>query len=141
MKIKKVTNDDDFDLVLALDLQIFGKAEGGYTSLAELKNCDAWLIADGSLYVGYAVLKTTGTIAKLDRVGLHDCARGKGFQRKLIRLREQRAKELGYSEVVTYVSSYNIISLNNLIKAGYRAYEPPVRSAAEHFVYLKKELK
>jgi GNAT superfamily N-acetyltransferase len=65
--------------------------------------------------------------------------RGRGLQRKLIAIRERKAKRLGFT--ATYSDTYcNPHSSNNLIASGYRMFTPPVEYGAEGTCYWKKNL-
>ena len=49
--------------------------------------------------------------------------RGNGLQRRLLKVRERKARQLGWTSVITDTTD-NVPSANNLIKAGYRLFEP-----------------
>ena len=59
----------------------------------------------------------------LCRAGVLSHHRGQGLQRRLIRKRIRRARELGWKWLVTDTNE-NTISANNLIECGFRMYTP-----------------
>lgn len=88
---------------------------------------DLWLAKDSTgILVGYASLKLVdgGSTAFLSKSGVLWNARGQGLQKRFIRVRERRARELGLSTIITYTSSDNVPSINSLISCGYKNYQP-----------------
>jgi GNAT superfamily N-acetyltransferase len=83
-------------------------------------------------------LSTPGT-GYLKRAGVLKAYRGQGLQRKLITVRERKARKLGLDTMVTDTTD-NPPSANSLIKAGYRIFEPAYRWAFEHSLYWRKTL-
>lgn len=59
----------------------------------------------------------------LKRVGVLPAHRGRGLHARLTRVRESKAKRLGWSRIVTDTTD-NPASANNLFKAGYKMYTP-----------------
>lgn len=101
-----------------------------------------WIAYDDGQPVGFAGLKMT--IRWIDCGYLWRSAvlpeyRGRGLQVKFIRLRERKARELGWKYMITDTSS-NPASANNLIKCGYRIYEPSIEYGMTHTVYWRKVL-
>jgi GNAT superfamily N-acetyltransferase len=113
----------------------------------DFKIGDWWLAtstwADGSeelaAFAALAPSYSTPGAGYLKRVGVHPLHRGHGLQRRLLRVREARARKLGYSALVTDTTS-NIPSANNLIAAGFRLFQPKDPWAFEHSLYWKKDL-
>jgi GNAT superfamily N-acetyltransferase len=106
-----------------------------------------WILYDGVTPVGFAGLHPSsqwGGTGYLARAGVVKDYRGKGLQKRLIRVRERKARALGWSHLVTDTCG-NPASANNLIACGYRMYEPRTPWGIETTVYwikrLKKELK
>ena len=81
----------------------------------------AW---DGDELVGFASLtyEEEGT-GYLSRAGVRAGYRGKGAQRKLIRIREKRARELGLCWLTSDTYN-NPPSANNMIACGFHMYQP-----------------
>lgn len=59
----------------------------------------------------------------LNRAGVLSFHRGRGLQRRLIRVRIAKAKQLGYEYVFSDTHD-NVPSVNNLIECGFRLYDP-----------------
>lgn len=78
------------------------------------------------------------TTAFLALCGVAEDARGCGLQRRLIRVREQKAKALGVQRLISYTSADNVHSANNLIAAGYRLYVPRWEWGVAHANYFRK---
>lgn len=75
----------------------------------------------------------------LCRAGVRACARGKGLQKRLIRVRERKARSLGFRYAVT--DTYrNPASANSLIACGFRSYIPRNAWAHENCNYWRKTL-
>jgi GNAT superfamily N-acetyltransferase len=83
-------------------------------------------------------LATPGT-GYLKRAGVLKAYRGQGLQRKLITVRERKARKLGLTTMVTDTTD-NPPSANSLIKAGYRIFEPRDKWAFTHSIYWRKAL-
>jgi GNAT superfamily N-acetyltransferase len=102
-----------------------------------------WLAYLGGEPVGFAGLVPAATLDKgtgyLKRAGVLEGHRGQGLQLRLIRVREQRARRNGWHTLVTETTD-NPASANNLIKAGFRIFEPETRWAFQHSIYWRKKL-
>lgn len=59
----------------------------------------------------------------LYRAGVLPIARGNGYQKELIRLREEDMIKRGVTKSVTYTEPVSIASMKSLIDCGYRPYE------------------
>lgn len=102
-----------------------------------------WIAYDYDKPVGFAWL-VQSTLAKdvgyLKRVGVLPAYRGQGLQAKLLRVRERYAKRLGWKRCISDTAYHNIHSSNNLIRAGYTLFEPPVRWAFAQGLYWTKDI-
>lgn len=76
----------------------------------------------------------------LERAGVLPIANGNGLQRRMIRLRERWAQQQGAECVLTYVEARNYASLVNLLRCGFRFYEPAQPWGIEGGHYFRKEL-
>jgi GNAT superfamily N-acetyltransferase len=76
----------------------------------------------------------------LERAGVLPIANGKGLQRRMIKLRERWARKCGAECVLTYVEAQNYASLCNLVRCGYRFYDPAKPWGIECGHYFRKEL-
>lgn len=79
----------------------------------------------------------TGYLARSGVIPWH---RGRGLQRRLIRVREHKARGLGLVGMVTDTSPSNFASSNNMIRAGYELFEPSQPWSVPHALYWKKWL-
>jgi GNAT superfamily N-acetyltransferase len=107
---------------------------------------DQWLVDEGDWWlvledeeepVGFACL-TEGykhpDIGYLALAGVMPEARGHGLQRRLIAVREQRARELGRKRLLTYTRQ-NPHSTMNLIRCGFEIYQTQHTDWAEQRQY------
>lgn len=83
---------------------------------------------DDGTPMGYCGLKLlTGPnsgVAYLCRAGVLPEYQGQGLQKRMISVRERYAREQGCQAILTYTITENYASITNLIKSGYRFYEP-----------------
>ncbi|RLI46826.1 hypothetical protein DRO61_08760 [Candidatus Bathyarchaeota archaeon] len=108
----------------------------------DTNGADWWIVWDENHNpVGYCGVVLYGDFAVHKRCGVLPTARGQGLQKKMLRLRENFAKKKGAESIYTYVSVQNVISANNLIKVGYRVYNPEWRWGGDDFLYVEKKLK
>lgn len=101
-----------------------------------------WIVyGDDGQAVGFAGLQPyTDEIAFLCRAGVLKPYRFNGIHKRLIQVREAKARKLGFKYLVTYTSHSNVNSANNLVKRGYKLYEPAKRYGFADSYYLRKEL-
>ena len=102
-----------------------------------------WLAYDEGVPVAFAASKPSEQwtdAVYLSRCGVAPSHRGKGLQRRLIRVRELAARRAGVTWIVTDTRQ-NPASSNNLIKAGYLLYEPAKPWSFPDALYWKKNLK
>lgn len=86
---------------------------------------DWWIAFSDSGAVGFAGgYVTAQDTYYLSRAGVLPKARGKGLQRRMIRIRQKRARALGLAQAITYTILGNPESSNNLIRTGFRLYTP-----------------
>jgi GNAT superfamily N-acetyltransferase len=104
-----------------------------------------WLVYESEapkLPIGFCglteALATPGT-AYLKRAGVLRAYRGQGLQRRMITVRERKARRLGIAYMLTDTTD-NPASANSLIRAGYRIFEPAYRWAFNHSIYWRKDL-
>lgn len=102
-----------------------------------------WIGYDGAHAVAFAALHPSsqwGDAGYLSRAGVLPSHRGQGLQRRLLRVRERRARGLGLEWLVTD-TRMNPPSANNLIACGFRCFSPSKPWADEFTTYWKKGLK
>lgn len=91
------------------------------------------------VFCGLTEATVTPGTGYLKRAGVLRGARGHGLQRKLITVRERKARKLGLTAMITDTTD-NPASANSLIRAGYRIFEPSYRWAFNHSIYWRKTL-
>lgn len=86
-----------------------------------------WIVYHEGEPVGFAAMQPSSNWEKtgyLYRSGVLPDHRGKGLQKRLIKTREKKARELGWHTMVSDTTG-TVYSANNLIKAGYLLFDPP----------------
>lgn len=102
----------------------------------------AWLVYYNGDVVAFALLApsvTTPTGMYLSRVGVLEPYRGNGLQRRLIQVRERKARSLGKTVCLTDTTN-NVPSANSLIRSGYLLYRPDFPWAFPETLYWRKTL-
>lgn len=101
-----------------------------------------WLVYDRKEAVGFAGLVPSSMgfgIGYLKRSGVIHTHRGHGLQRRLLRVREAKAKREGWSTLITDTTD-NIHSANNLISAGFKLFRPEAPWGYQTSLYWRKDL-
>lgn len=104
-----------------------------------------WLVYEGDTrtnpmaFCGLTHAVATPGAGYLKRAGVLKAFRGQGLQRRLITVREKKARRLGLDTMLTDTTD-NPPSANSLIRAGYRIFEPHYRWAFSYSIYWKKDL-
>lgn len=101
-----------------------------------------WLMDHGPLHVGFACATPSLQHAKgiyLSRSGILPAYRGKGLQKRLIRVRLNWAKRSGYTVAVSDTTD-NHPSANSLIACGFKLYTPPIAYGYTRTLYWRKAL-
>ncbi len=78
-------------------------------------------------------------VGYLCRAGTRTAHEGQGLQKRLIRVRAAKARKIGWTHLITDTHD-NTISANNLIKMGFRLYEPKKPWSATGTLYFKLKL-
>ncbi|VTU32417.1 Acetyltransferase (GNAT) family protein [Variovorax sp. PBS-H4] len=102
-----------------------------------------WVVWLDKQPVGFAALRPCQghpTMGYLARAGVAPEHRGRGLQRRLIKVRENAGRRRGMAVMVTDTHLTNHASSNNLIRCGYRLYEPGGRWAFGDGLYWLKHL-
>ncbi len=103
---------------------------------------DWWIVYD-PMPVAFAGLQAsvrTDGAGYLCRAGVLPHARGKGLQRKLIRVRESEARKKGWVVLLSDTDPVNAYSMNSLINCGFQAFRPNIMwsSHGADWVYWRK---
>lgn len=83
--------------------------------------------------------QVNGNTVFLSRAGVQRRARGNGLQRRMINARVQWARSLGVDCVITYTVYDNHSSISNLLKSGFRFYNPSWRWAG-NVHYFRRDI-
>jgi RimJ/RimL family protein N-acetyltransferase len=127
--------EDELDEIQALDRATLPEAPPN-------EDTEWWGAWDGHELVGYAgarILPATGAYF-LSRAGVVETYRGRGLQKRLIRARVSRARQLLTPRAVTYTVPDNAPSANSLIACGFRVYAPASAFAGAGVVYWRRKL-
>jgi GNAT superfamily N-acetyltransferase len=101
-----------------------------------------WIAYHGSEPVAFAGLEASHSVADagyLCRSGVLPEHRGHGLQVRLLRVREAKARRLGWT-VLRSDTTDNIPSANSLIRAGFKLFAPAYPWAFADTLYWKKQL-
>jgi GNAT superfamily N-acetyltransferase len=101
-----------------------------------------WLAYADDLAVAFAGFQASArepTLGYLCRSGVVKPHRGHGLQLRLIKVRENKARKLGMTGMVTDTYD-NPASSNSLIRAGYKLYRPQFPWAFKEGLYWQKDL-
>lgn len=140
MRPVRIRSTEDLDTVARLDALCFPNET---LDAGVLEWSEWWLASWDGEPVAYAGLKSqdAGARAFLCRAGVIPAARGGGLQKALIDVRVARARRLGVPRVWTYVSAWNLKSMNSLIARGFRPYYTQYEAEPVNtFIYLQKHL-
>jgi GNAT superfamily N-acetyltransferase len=120
------------------DTSIRADFERGYWWL--VTDMDDWAMPYKAVaFCGFTFALHTPGAGYLKRAGVLKAYRGQGLQRRLITVRERKARTLGLTTMLTDTTE-NPPSANSLISAGYKTFEPAYRWAFQHSIYWKKDL-
>lgn len=139
LRIRQVDGGKKKDLLRRLHDECFGDS----APQIDTSYGHHWVAYSGADPVGFACLvKSTlaDDVGYLKRTGVKPEARGKGLQRKFIAVREAQARRNGWSQMITDTAFFNVQSSNNLIRAGYRLFEPGWRWGLQTGLYWLKDL-
>lgn len=101
-----------------------------------------WVVFDDTHPVAFASLTLSTQWADagyLSRAGVLPAYRGQGLQKRLIRVREKKARQLGLNWLVTDTTN-NPASANSLISCGYKTFTPSKPWGFEHSTYWMKRI-
>lgn len=133
-----IRRTEDLQAIVDLDKELITPA----MKETELAGATWWLAELEGAPVGYAGIKLIPGEGKafLCRAGVVEAARGKGLQKRLIRVRTRFAKSQGVLRCYTYVKDSNLASMRSLLSCGFRPYYFE-RGLENGFVYLENRPK
>lgn len=102
-----------------------------------------WGVFDGEKLVGYcgAYVHRPDNALYLYRAGVAEGCRGRGLQRRMVRVRVRYAAKLGVRGCYTYTTADNFASANNLIRCGFRLFGPARRWGGKSCLYWWRGMK
>jgi len=101
-----------------------------------------WIATEDGKDVGFAgLVRTVSWIdcGYLCRAGVVPSYRGRGLQKKFIRVRLRQAQALGWKWVITDTTD-NLASANNLIACGFKLFQPTKPWGFKNALYWRRKL-
>ena len=101
-----------------------------------------WVAYQDDVPIGFAGVVPSARwsdVGYLCRSGVIYSHRGRGTQKRLIRVRQTFAKKIGWNWLITDTTC-NPPSSNSLISCGFRLYEPSVPWGGKNTLYWRKKL-
>lgn len=121
----KVIDGKLYNKLQRLDFNVFAGCNNEFKS-----NRDWWVIVDSCTnIIAYCGCLYTDGICIFVRAWVSKWYRGKGIQRRMILTRLKAALNAGCSTTITYTTYDNYVSANNLIRCGFKLYNPANRYA------------
>lgn len=103
-------------------------------------NCFWWLAyldQEPVAFSGMVPSRLYSNAGYLKRSGVLPEHRGNGLQLRFFKARENKARKIGWSMLISETVTSNVVSANNFIRAGYRLFEPKEPWARDS-IYWKK---
>lgn len=101
-----------------------------------------WISYDGDEAVGFCGLTHVAfwdSAGYLSRCGVVFTHTGKGLQRRFINVRIQKARKVGWSWLIS-ATRQNVLSSNNLIRCGFKLYNPNYEWLDGHSLYWIRKI-
>lgn len=136
----RIQQSTDFAAIQKLDKRIFPTDD----PLEQNPNGTYWLLHHSGRKVGFCALhplKYEPNICFMARSGILAAHHGRGLQRRMINVRLRHAQAEGFSHALTYAWIHNPPSISNLLKTGFRIYEPANAYAGEDMLYFIKDIR
>jgi GNAT superfamily N-acetyltransferase len=130
----RIAREDEIDELEELDRATLPEAP-------PTPETDWWGAWCGHELVGYAGGRFIEGVYYLTRAGVAYGFRGRGIQKRLIRVRLRHAETLGAEWCVTYTVVGNPASVNSLIACGFRSYNPQAPWVGEGVNYWRRALR
>jgi GNAT superfamily N-acetyltransferase len=142
-RIREVDASDD---EIAETIRTFNRETPAFPDLTDAEldgfHCYWWLAYLDKEPVGFAGMVPSQkykNVGYLKRAGVTAAHRGKGLQLRFFRVREQKARAIGWTHLVSECTN-TVYSANNFIRAGFKLFDPEIRWAFENSLYWKKAL-
>lgn len=91
-------------------------------------------------FAGLVPMAPFDNVGYLKRAYVSEPHRGKGLQLKFLRLREAKAREIGWTMLTAECGVENAASASNFIKASFSVCEPEQEWGAKNSIYFCKRL-
>lgn len=130
----KLLNPKLYSELKALDFKVFSGCANEFKP-----NRDWWVIVSGNKIIAYCGCSFVDNICIFVRAWVHIDYRGKGLQKKMIKLRLKSAYDCYIA--ITYTTIDNYPSANSLISQGFKLFSPEYAYAGRNMLYFQKELK
>ena len=133
----RITRSDDISLLKRLHVDTFPADD-----FPRFTSGWWWVARQGEVAVAFCGVQPSahwGDCVYLVRAGVMPSHRGLGLQKRLIKVRERFARQMGASWSITYTYR-NPASSNSLIRCGYRIYEPASPWGPAGSIYWRKPL-
>lgn len=101
-----------------------------------------WIVLYQGEIVGFCAMRQSkrwSDCGYLWRAAVHPDHRGRGLQKRMIKAREKKAREIGWEHMISDTNQ-NPQSANNLIKSGYKMYDPTWPYGIDSTCYWTKKL-
>jgi GNAT superfamily N-acetyltransferase len=133
---------DDLDVENLRDLHTL--TFGDTAPMAEFDYGAWWLVypageQDPIAFAGIVKSSYGPGYAYFKRMGVLPGHRGHGLQRRLIRVRERWARKEGFHTIITDTCE-NSQSANNLVRCGFKLFDPPVGWGLKGSIYFRKSV-
>jgi GNAT superfamily N-acetyltransferase len=135
--IRRVDGNKNWHVISELDRQCFTSAY-----LVPDQITYWWIAYHENKPVAFAGLRKShrySDVGYLCRVGVAEAHRGKGLQKRLVKVRCRYAKRIGMTWVRTD-THFNLASSNNLIACGFKLFRPNHPWSFKGSLYWRKEL-
>lgn len=131
---------------IADTIRAFNRDIGQFPELTDAEldgfHCHWWLAYLDKEPVGFAGVVPSQrwqNVGYLKRAGVSPAHRGHGLQVRFLKVRERKARAIGWTHLITETTNA-LHSANNCIRAGFRLFEPETRWAFENSLYWIKKL-
>lgn len=139
IRIREVYAEDELDALTELHQETFAPGEA---PMADFTEGYWWLAHHKETPIAFLGVRqsTLGPdVGYFTRVGVLTWWRGYGLQLRLMRAMHAKAKRVGWTRIVTDTLN-NPPSANNIIRAGYRMFEPDAPWSLAGALYWTKEI-
>ncbi len=140
--VQAARTDKQLEAIADLHMELFN---GGARSVPDLQSGHWWLVHHAGQSVAFAGLDSVTSggrdhAAYLCRSGVLWDHQGNGLQKRLIRLRMTKARQLGWEWIISDTLANNYASANSLISCGFKLFKPPRKWGERGSLYWRRPL-